>query len=513
MSLSKLPSLDLDTAKNGFTFPLKVKSFPVVESTCYWLSESYNRLKESSYVTKQTCCLAESTLKSSLDYATPLLTKFRPQVDVLDSMACTQLDRLETAFPIIKSNTDTLVTQGKELISTWTVQPAVNKFNNIKTCTENKCEMVKNIYHKSCEYSDLRAQTKLLANKILQLTENLIEKNLIDNELKKDSDYMEIENEYLRWYLNYKQANNDTTSNMSIGERTKVLSLVFYFFVQDKLIRQLSDSIRQIKDMFSNLHKLIDMYDMFKRNVSFRLQDKFHVTRDKIDVYKEYLDVLSRQFTVQDGRSLEHVHSLEERTKILIRRSIGNLLTAFHLVYSKLEQLKPIMENNRLNSMMKNLIADIYQLLNKDENSFNEVLVRNFLNEYSDLVSRLDTLVGAIKNYNASIVSWCVPNFEAFGIIDFGENEEDDMGEERKEEKIVRFSGANSVDSSCKPPKSSSLFTGSSSLSTYSSSQSFSTSTYNTDTSNSSLNFYPHYTNNSSNFPGNDYTSSFNSSL
>ena len=166
------------------------------------------------------------------------------------------------------------------------------------------------------------------------------------------------------------------------------------------------------------------MYNVLKTSVSFRLQDKFHVTRDKIELYKEYLDVMSRQFIVQDGRSLEHVHSLEERTKIVIRRSVGNLLTAFHLVYSKLQQLKPIIENNKLNTLMRGLCTDMCQLLSKDQDessNFNELLVKNFLNEYSELITRLDSVVEAIKTYNVSIVNWCVPNFESFGIIDFDE--------------------------------------------------------------------------------------------
>jgi hypothetical protein len=313
MSLSKISHSDSISSLNSIN---KVKSLPVVESTCFWLSENYKRLKERNFVTKQTCTIAESTLKNSFDClaSIPLLNKFKPQVDMLDSLACNQLDKLEHAFPILKSDTDTLVNQGKELLNTWTVQPTKNKLNNIKSCTET-------IYQKSCEYSNLKEQTRLLANKILELTESLIEKQFILDLLKKsdEENLVQVQNEYLKWYLNqYKQnsiTNNHEThhpishnTEMSLCERTKTLSLVFYFFMQEKLCRQLNDSISNIKSQFAQLSKLIEIYDVLKRSVSFRLQDQFHLTKDKLDIYKEYLDVLSKQFIVQDGRSLEHVH-------------------------------------------------------------------------------------------------------------------------------------------------------------------------------------------------------------
>ena len=63
----------------------KFKSFPVIMASTNWLTESYTKLKETNFVTKCTCGIAESTLKNSMYLATPLVNKFKDQVTSLDS--------------------------------------------------------------------------------------------------------------------------------------------------------------------------------------------------------------------------------------------------------------------------------------------------------------------------------------------------------------------------------------------------------------------------------------------
>lgn len=263
----------------------KFKSLPIVVSTCFWLSENYNKLKEKNYVTKCTCNLAESTIKNSIDLATPILDKFKDKVDVLDSLACNQLDKLEAAFPIIKSNPDTLVNQGKELINNWTIQPAVTKIYNIKNSTEKKCQNFEN-------------QTKVLANKILDITEDIMDKNHLVSQKKVNSS-----NEN-----NKSLIKEDPRSFTAIAQRTKLVGLILYESAKTKLAQNINYPIRMIKSYIYSILKWLDFYKTLKRNFFVRLQDKLYFTKDKIDMYKDYLDLLTKQFTVQDGRSLEHVN-------------------------------------------------------------------------------------------------------------------------------------------------------------------------------------------------------------
>ena len=65
----------------------------------------------------------------------------------------------------------------------------------------------------------------------------------------------------------------------------------------------------------------------------------------------------------------------------------------------------------------------------KDEESFNEILVRCFLKEFSSLTNRFDSHVGFINNCSVSMVKWfeskLVFNFDTFGIVDLGRLEEE----------------------------------------------------------------------------------------
>lgn len=54
--------------------------------------------------------------------------------------------------------------------------------------------------------------------------------------------------------------------------------------------------------------KLTNIYSEARKRVTVQVQNKLSLTKDKIELYREYLDVLSKQFVVQDGRSLEHIH-------------------------------------------------------------------------------------------------------------------------------------------------------------------------------------------------------------
>lgn len=98
-------------------FANRLKSLPVLMSTCIWFSQNYERLKASNVLIRQTCELAETTVQASVHaVADPLTLRFKTQLDVLDCLACTQLDRLEHAFPLINKDMNTIVTESKSMI-------------------------------------------------------------------------------------------------------------------------------------------------------------------------------------------------------------------------------------------------------------------------------------------------------------------------------------------------------------------------------------------------------------
>lgn len=394
--------------ESGLLTTNKFKSFPVVNSTCYWLSESYSKIKETNFVTKCTIGIAESTLKNSMYLATPIVNKFKDQVTNLDSMAFNQLERLETAFPIIKSDTGDLYSRSKNLIHK-TVEPVSTRYRSLKTNTKNKCSSVK-----SCiTYTSFQGQS--IANRVLDMSQSFIEQYLIYTDLHKLRNKEEVD-EFIKYYGEFKL--NEKRCR-SLVKRLRVLTYVFFFALKANMINQVKFIYRLITDRIAKLYTCLDCLSVWKKSLVNKTKDKFYLTRDKIDLYKEYLDVLSKQFTVQDGRSLNHVQSLEDRTKIIIRRSLGNLIAAFHLVYSRIYNVIPLVQTRF--KLMGQCVDDLYQIYNKHDGSFNEILVEMILSEISMISYKIQCSTNVlIKKMNQSaMVSWFVPNFETFGVLDY----------------------------------------------------------------------------------------------
>jgi len=291
--------------ETNFLFANKFKSIPVVNSTCFWLTENYNKLKEKNFVTKCTCDLAETTIKRSLYLATPIVNKFKDQVIVLDSMACNQLDKLEEAFPIIKSNPDTIVSQSKELINK-TVCPALYSYSNFKENTENKCKKFKEFYNNKVSLQ--LCKTDVLAGKLINSSQSFIENYFIYDHISSTPNMQKV-GDYIQLYLDYKeQLSRKNLSYEVLFQHIKILTYVLFYSLEAKLTRYSNESIKQIKSYFSKILKLVEYYDSIKQSFNAKFQEKFHVTKEKIDLYKEYLDLLSKQFTVQDGRQLNQIN-------------------------------------------------------------------------------------------------------------------------------------------------------------------------------------------------------------
>lgn len=270
-----------------FQCTTKIKSFPVVNSTCFWLTENYSKLKETNFVTKCTCGIAETTLKSSMYLASPIVNKFKDQVNSLDSLACGQLDKLETAFPIIKKETEDLMFQSKELI-TKTVEPVSSRYNLYK--------------QKTCETMNSCLNPNSLSNQFFDLSEKVLEKYLIYSDLEKKED--EEFTDYIQLYQEYKL---DEQRYQKLLRRIKVLTYVFLYAMKANLLKQASRALELLTIKFKSLYVYLEMFDTYKKSLVSKTSEKFQLTKGKIDLYKEYLEVLSKQLTVQDGRSLHNI--------------------------------------------------------------------------------------------------------------------------------------------------------------------------------------------------------------
>ena len=266
-------------------FASKFKTFPVVNTTCDWLTEHYTKLKEANFITKCTCDLAETTFKSSLHLATPLVNKFKDQVNYLDAVACNQLDKIETNFPLIKSDTDVLVRESK-LFLNKTIEPAYLCFSILN---KTKCAVTQ----RGLNFDEPIE----LAHKLLDIGQHLMDSYLIFPHLKYGSVTTNIQ-----YYLDHKEA---AKSHKEMLTRIRILSYVLLNSLKAQIVEYINTTAHVIHE---NIYQVFRLLARFKSRLILKMNEKFYLTKEKLDLYKEYLDVLSKQFTVQDGRSLHHVY-------------------------------------------------------------------------------------------------------------------------------------------------------------------------------------------------------------
>lgn len=264
----------------GLLSTTKLQSFPVINSTCFWLTESYAKLKDVNFVTKCTCSIAETTLKNSVYLATPLVKKFKHQVMSLDTIALSQLERLEAAYPIIKSDTSELI------------DPVKDRYTNFRSNTKETCDSVK-----SC------LRNSMSIDRCLNMTQAFIEQYLIYAELEK-LDKNECVEDYIKYYGQYKV---DEKEYNELVKRIRILTYVFYCALKANLLKEAEQALKMLTVKFAKLYMFLELMGEYKDNLKNDVNAKFYLTKEKLDLYKDYLEMMSKQFTVQDGRSLHHV--------------------------------------------------------------------------------------------------------------------------------------------------------------------------------------------------------------
>lgn len=313
-----------DAKRDGLVFADRCKSIPVFNSTCFWLNEYYNRLKEINTITKYTMELAESTIKTSMCLANPLMQKFKGHVHTLDTLACQQLDRLEAAFPILREDTDKVVSEGKNFFHK-TVQPAVNRINTFRTQTEDTCTAFKNyglmkVESIKCTKSRIiQTKSTKLIKKLYDLSENFLETNLLydDGDLTMDEslrNYYQTNISSLRATI-IPQPSLSTSptvimieNEIDLANKIKILTCLLYFAVQKKCLKHINLLIHALDHYVDRLNRIGDAFEVQKANFKVKFEDRINYTKNRLNFYKEYLDLLTKQLTVQDGRSLDHVY-------------------------------------------------------------------------------------------------------------------------------------------------------------------------------------------------------------
>ena len=79
----------------------RVTGLPVVNSAIGQVANMYTKTKEYNGLLKYTFEVAEKSVGTVANTAKPVVNKFEKQINYANDLACSQMDKLEEAYPVI----------------------------------------------------------------------------------------------------------------------------------------------------------------------------------------------------------------------------------------------------------------------------------------------------------------------------------------------------------------------------------------------------------------------------
>ena len=267
----------------------RVKYYPIVISLWIWLDQHYAKLKDFNFALKLALQLLEMTVSNAFIVTLAFVNVFRGPLVKVDILAGSLLGRFEKYAPILVVHFHTVYTILYALAEqnlAYLVSKIEVPFKRVQAFFTMVKRLWLNIFHK-----------------LLNLVEYKVEENLLNNHAMNKEPLHKHE----VVFRNHKNKSQHNKEYCSAVDKSKLLSFVIYHSIRVRIFEQMQ--MLKMADIFylNKMYKLIGNR-LVRKNLATKLQDKFFLTKDKIDLYKEYLDVLTKQFTVQDGRSLDNVH-------------------------------------------------------------------------------------------------------------------------------------------------------------------------------------------------------------
>jgi hypothetical protein len=271
---------------SGSIFANRCMELPVVNATCFVISDFYNRLKNTNTLTSCSLQLAEQTIKTSINMANPILNKFTNQVQALDVIACEQLNKLEAAFPIILEEPDKIVNHGKEYISQTMIPVVHGKISDIKESTNVTCTAVKNYGINKVE----AIRIKNITNRLSNFSDKLAERYIFET-VQEDADFK---------------------------MKMQLVAGLVYTAMQTTCTKNCNLIVQMFDKCLIGLIEGMGVIDNQRIQLKHKLDAGVNTTRYKIDLYRKNLAAIVRQLSVQDGRSIDHVNVCFELTCLQI---------------------------------------------------------------------------------------------------------------------------------------------------------------------------------------------------
>jgi hypothetical protein len=275
-----------------YYFSEQIMLYPIVASTLKNMSLIYLKIKHINSASKLVFGIVENWMARIVTLYMIIFNKYQSQFKFIDSALGRVLQCFETYAPEILARVYALIV--------WSYELSLKVVKLVLDVLAKPFKYLKFVYDTN------KLIWMCIFNKLVDLLELTIEKNLITQKVT-----LEPLEKHVELFKTHKKRSSSEKEYCKSIEKSVVLVMVIIHWLRIKFVEQM-DAWKVTDLVCGNfVYKLIESC-VTGKNLSAKLQEKinnrFFLTKEKIDLYKEYLDVLTKQFTVQDGRSLENVH-------------------------------------------------------------------------------------------------------------------------------------------------------------------------------------------------------------
>ncbi|RUS91579.1 hypothetical protein EGW08_000694 [Elysia chlorotica] len=123
----------------------KLGEIPIVNDSWNAAMGYYTKVKGYNSLTMLTLGAAECSLKKAAQMSTPVLNRYQPQIDTVNTFACNKLDEIETKYPLIKQSTEEVKDACVEYVQPVfdQVKPVASFVNGVVDNTQKKVDQIK----------------------------------------------------------------------------------------------------------------------------------------------------------------------------------------------------------------------------------------------------------------------------------------------------------------------------------------------------------------------------------
>ncbi|KAK3601189.1 hypothetical protein CHS0354_004389 [Potamilus streckersoni] len=356
---------------NQDQFFSRLGNLPVVTSAWVQACDLYMKTKDRNAIFRTTCNLAEGGVKKLAETTKPLVDKYQPQLNLVNSFACQQLAKLEENYPVITKPTSQVLDEGKKVCET-VLKPVTDRVNAVRETYSKGKEQV-------CKVTQLGTNTvttikdfgvaqvsrsmetpcgKFVMEKVnhaLDFSEQCVEKYLPDSE-EDGEDEEEDDNQKER------SSENPLTKVASLS--TKVRHRMYKRAMKDFKGLQMRS-----QETLSKLNFTVNLIQYAKANME-STKGKISETYDQV---QEKLGNVWEQINREESDGEEHApQTLEGQTVAVARRLTKVLKTNVAKVTGYLpESMQPAALKDMLNQA-KQFSSDLYKSF-KNASSFGDI--------------------------------------------------------------------------------------------------------------------------------------------